>query len=181
MATLNFADNMWDQFDKVVKRLNEGKHFSAEVALFAQKRALLEKEYAMKLQKLMKTTTLEEHASLGTAWVSLRAETEKLALWHDQFGDRLVSEVKDHILEHRVESKKQSKVLVEQGLKLIKDLEVQTDKREKARTAFYRARRKQDETQEGTSCALLVGGRGRRDEDTTRKERERLVLTQTRV
>ena len=150
MATLNFADNMWDQFEKVVKRLNEGKNFSLEVASFVQKRALLEKEYAMKLQKLMKMTTIEETASLGSAWTSLRTETEKLALWHDQFGDRLVSEVKDHILEHRGESKKQTRVLVEQGTKIIKDLEIQTDKRDKARSAYYRARRKQDETQEGT-------------------------------
>jgi hypothetical protein len=151
MATLNFEDNMWDQFEKVVKRLQEGSVFSDEVAGFVQKRALLEKEYSQKLQKLVKSTTLDEFATLGAAWTSLRAETEKLAQWHDNFADRMSVEVKDVLLSHKLEMRKQSKTLVDQGNKYIKDLEVQTEKRDKAKTAFFRARRKQDETQDGTT------------------------------
>lgn len=149
-GNLSYADHLWDQFQIVVKRHQEGRQFSEEVAGFINKRAMLEKEYASKLQKLIKSTSIEETATLGTAWTALRSETERLAQWHDQFADRLQAEVKEPLLEMKEDQRKQAKTLIDQGTKVLKELEAQTDKRDKARSAFERARKKQDESQDGT-------------------------------
>jgi len=146
---LNFADHLWDQFHVVIKRHEEGNQFFKEVASFVSKRAALEKEYAQKLQKLAKSTTIEEYASLGAAWTSLRSETEKLSTWHDLFADRLTMGVKNLLLDKRKEGAKHAKIYVEQGNRLIKELESQTEKYDKAKLAFYRSRKKHEETQDG--------------------------------
>lgn len=160
MATFGngYADHLWDQFPAVVKRYKEGKQFSEEVTGFIKQRVVLEKEYAMKLQKLIKSTTSEEQATLGAAWSSIWSETEKLAHWHDQFAERLQAEVKERITDFSGDHAKQAKPLIDQGTKILKELESQTEKRDKTRSAFERARKKQDESQD----SALAGHRSRR-------------------
>ncbi len=145
---MNFSNKLWDQFPVVVKRAEEVGNYSLEIAGFFQKRAQIEKEYAQRLQKLVKTFQAEDIGSFTQGFAEIKEETEKLAKWHDEFGDKLITDVRDPICNEIREAKKQKKALAENGERITKDLKDQTEKRDKARSAYERARKKQDESQE---------------------------------
>jgi hypothetical protein len=144
---MGFSTDLWDQFELVYKRVQEGKKWCHSLSVFLKKRSELEKDYAKKLQALTKSTETE-FGTMHSAWVDIKTETDNVAKAHQLFGEdigTLIQEPIDTLLKGMV---KQRRTLRDAGRKILKDLKSAEEHHSKAKTKFEQCRKKQDEAQE---------------------------------
>lgn len=140
---MGFADELWDSFDVVYKKVNEGKAFSDEVSILFKKIAEIERDYSKRLSAAIKSSTVPETES-GTvmeAWQVIKRETEAAAKKHNDYADALVASVSEPIAAWNKENMKQRRKLKVEGSKLVKDMIAGEQKVNKAKQAYEVAKR----------------------------------------
>lgn len=140
-----FAEELWDQFEEVYKKVATGKEFATGVADFVHKRSAIEKEYARKLQALTRSTE-KEGWTLMQGWQSIKAETDNIAKKHSELSESLLFQVEEPVQTFLKESRKQRNAIRDAGRKSLKDLQAAESRKEACKQSFEQARKKQDET-----------------------------------
>eukprot|EP01087_Luapelamoeba_hula_P008905 TRINITY_DN2266_c1_g1_i1.p1 TRINITY_DN2266_c1_g1~~TRINITY_DN2266_c1_g1_i1.p1 ORF type:complete len:505 (+),score=129.05 TRINITY_DN2266_c1_g1_i1:107-1621(+) len=144
---MGFADELWDGFEKTSLRLGQGKQFCIDLQAFTKKRIEIERDYAKRLQTLVKTTKMAEMGSVEGAWNSIKTETDSIAVAHTALADALFNRVDDVIKQWLAETQKQRKQLKLTGKKLLADFGSAKKEVESAKNKYEGSRKKQDATQ----------------------------------
>eukprot|EP00011_Vannellida_sp_DIVA3-517-6-12_P002860 CAMPEP_0114628130 /NCGR_PEP_ID=MMETSP0168-20121206/12656_1 /TAXON_ID=95228 ORGANISM="Vannella sp., Strain DIVA3 517/6/12" /NCGR_SAMPLE_ID=MMETSP0168 /ASSEMBLY_ACC=CAM_ASM_000044 /LENGTH=486 /DNA_ID=CAMNT_0001839491 /DNA_START=9 /DNA_END=1469 /DNA_ORIENTATION=+ len=141
----DFANELWDQFEEVYKKVATGKEFATGIADFVHKRSAIEKDYARKLQALTRNTE-KEGWSLMQGWQSIKAETDNIAKKHSELSESLLFQVEEPVQTFLKESRKQRGAIRDAGRKSLKDLQAAESRKDACKQSFEQARKKQDET-----------------------------------
>jgi len=142
-----FAEDLWDQFEEVYKRVSTGKKFALGVIDYLHKRSAIEREYSKKLQSLAKLTERE----LGTtmqAWTNIKSETESIAKAHLEFADSIQSQLELPLNQWLKDTKKPRTTVRDQGRKITKDVQAAETRVATTKASFEQARKKLDDTKE---------------------------------
>jgi len=101
---VKFSEDLWDGFDHLSAKTELGLTVLKDVTEFIKKRAILEAEYAKKLQDLCKTVPgsglfskvapiERESKTLKTAFLAWQEEGSKIAAHHLEFSNKINTEV----------------------------------------------------------------------------------------
>jgi len=101
---VKFSEDLWDGFDHLSAKTELGLTVLKDVTEFIKKRAMLEAEYAKKLQELCKTVpgsgvfakvapVTKELKTLKAAYLSWQEEGTKIAAHHLEFSNKINNEV----------------------------------------------------------------------------------------
>src|SRR3989338_8897043 len=142
----SYSVDLWDQFDAVAKRTNDGRVFSKGVATWFEKRAECETADSKKLSGLAKTLEVD-FGSSQAAWTTLKVETELLAKKHGDNAAQILTVFKP-ILDDLKSSAKPRDKLEAQGKKLLKDLKTAEEREIGAKSNFEKLRHTQDQTKD---------------------------------
>ncbi|GAM23067.1 hypothetical protein SAMD00019534_062420 [Acytostelium subglobosum LB1] len=149
--TRGFSEDLWDKFDGVVKKVDNGKAFTNVVSKFLAKQQQIESVYAKSMVKLCKDKTYApdmEIGSLRDAWQVYRDQLEIAANQHEEFSQRIETLINNSINAYLTESKKQRKALILAGEKLSKDLKTSESNESKAKVNYEKLKKKQEEANE---------------------------------
>jgi len=146
-------EELWDGFEKVDKRSNDGELFVNSVLRYMTKRQKLELEYAKSLNHL--ADTMKDDLEIGTTkemWATLQLETKNLGEERTKFSEHLM-ELTTTVAKDLRECKRNRLVLVQRGTKLVSDLAKTEDTMKKARTRYVEARKQQSKAVQATDKA----------------------------
>jgi hypothetical protein len=150
MAELNYSKQLWDGFEVVSKRADEGLETCKDISNFFKKRASIEDEYSKSLASLCKSTAgggflrkkaagRKEIGTLKEAWLKMQDETNKLSLKHADFSAKILSEVCQPIYLFTRNKEISRKQLVTDGNRLTKDLQDSYSNLTKAKQNYDRS------------------------------------------
>lgn len=142
----SYSVDLWDQFDAVAKRTNDGRVFSKNAATWYEKRAECEAAYSKKLAALAKSLEVD-FGSSQNGWTTLKVETELLSRKHADNAQRTVECLKPILDDLKATAKPRDK-LEAQGKKLLKDLKAAEEKEISAKANFEKLRHTQDQTKD---------------------------------
>jgi len=150
-------DELWDGFEKIKTRTEDGLNFTQAILKYLQRRHELELKYSRNLQSLNECFKNEwEIGTMQNCWHGLRDETQSLSDVRVTFCKDL-EEMTNTITNNLKEDKKGRVVLVTKGEKLVSDLAKTEEVMKKARAKYVDARKKQDRAQEGVQKAKASG------------------------
>jgi len=166
-------DELWDGFEKIKLRTEDGEKFTAAVQKYLLKRHETESKYAKSMQHMNECfkTDLEIGSTLA-CWNGLRDETQALADTRQVFCDQ-IQELINTITNNLKEDKKNRAILVAKGNKLVSELAKTEDAMKKARAKYVDARKKQDRSQEGVQKAKSAGASAAKLQKTAEKDEKR--------
>lgn len=139
-------DELWDGFDKVCKRANEGEGFVGAILRYFTKRHKVELEYAKSMEHLASGMEELEIGSTKELWLSVQRETKTAGDERTKFCDHLV-ELTTSVANNLKEEKKNRIALVAKGQKLVAELAKTEDTMKKARAKYVDARKQQAKAQ----------------------------------
>ncbi|KAN0025287.1 hypothetical protein ACTFIU_003547 [Dictyostelium citrinum] len=149
-----FSEDLWDKFESVVKKVDNGKIFTQQLSKFLSKQQQIESAYAKSLVKLCKDKSFAPEVEMGTLRDSFQCYREQLELigaLHEEFSNRLEKLVTLGIDGYLEESRKQRKALIANGEKCTKDLKTAESNESKAKQNYEKLKRKQEEANEDLS------------------------------
>ncbi|KAK5574709.1 hypothetical protein RB653_009962 [Dictyostelium firmibasis] len=149
-----FSEDLWDKFESVVKKVDNGKIFTQQLSKFLSKQQQIESTYAKSLVKLCKDKSFAPDVEMGTLRDSFQCYREQLELigaLHEEFSNRLEKLVTIGIDGYLEESRKQRKALIANGEKCTKDLKTAESNESKAKQNYEKLKRKQEEANEDLS------------------------------
>ncbi|KAN0039827.1 hypothetical protein ACTA71_007064 [Dictyostelium dimigraforme] len=149
-----FSEDLWDKFESVVKKVDNGKIFTQQLSKFLSKQQQIESAYAKSLVKLCKDKSFAPEVEMGTLRDSFQCYREQLELigaLHEEFSNRLEKLVSLGIDGYLEESRKQRKALIANGEKCTKDLKTAESNESKAKQNYEKLKRKQEEANEDLS------------------------------
>jgi len=150
-------DELWDGFEKIKARTEDGEKFTAAVQKYLQKRHETEAKYARSLQHLSECFKIDlEIGSMLACWHGLRDETANLAESRQAFCDQ-IQELINTMTNSLKEDKKNRAMLVAKGNKYVSELAKTEDAMKKARAKYVDLRKKQDRSQEALQKAKSTG------------------------
>jgi len=166
-------DELWDGFEKIKIRTEDGEKFTAEILRYLKKRHEIETKYAKGLLHLGDCfkTDLEIGTTLG-CWFGLRDETQYLSETRQAFCDQLL-DLTNTITNNLKEERKNRAMLVAKGNKLVSELAKTEDAMKKARAKYVDARKKQDRSQEGVQKAKATGSSVTKSQKSAEKDEKR--------
>ncbi|KAM9971286.1 hypothetical protein ACTFIW_011263 [Dictyostelium discoideum] len=153
-AQRQFSEDLWDKFESVVKKVDNGKIFTQQLSKFLSKQQQIESAYAKSLVKLCKDKSFAPEVEMGTLRDSFQCYREQLELigaLHEEFSNRLEKLVTIGIDGYLEESRKQRKALIANGEKCTKDLKTAESNESKAKQNYEKLKRKQEEANEDLS------------------------------
>jgi len=164
---MSFANDLWNGFDIVCKRTDEGLKACKEVSTFFKKRSEIEADYGKTLLSLCKTTSGEkfsakklikgkgggtgplDEGTVRDSWVTVQTEVEKLARVQNDFSQKLINEVVDPINNFIKEKDAIRKQLVTEGQKATKILEDTISNYQKAKKTAEKFSKEAEQAQQG--------------------------------
>eukprot|EP01112_Ceratiomyxa_fruticulosa_P011934 TRINITY_DN3283_c0_g1_i1.p1 TRINITY_DN3283_c0_g1~~TRINITY_DN3283_c0_g1_i1.p1 ORF type:complete len:335 (+),score=82.05 TRINITY_DN3283_c0_g1_i1:337-1341(+) len=147
---MRFSEELWDKFDDVCKRVENGKNFTNSFSTFLKKRADIEKSYARNMTKLCKDKSFLGETEIGTlkqAWVVHKEEVENMAQKHAALAEQLALMVQA-ITTYLQNARKTRKSLVSSGQKVTSELKKAEGNEAKAKLNHENLRKKQSEAEE---------------------------------
>jgi len=150
-------EELWDGFEKVCKRSNDGEQFVGAILRYFTKRQKLELEYSKSLTHL--SEGMKDEQEIGTTielWTALQSETKTLGDDRIKFCDKL-KELTDAVAVDLKEGKQNRTALVQRGAKLVGDLAKTEDIMKKARTKYCDARKMQAKSVQAADKAKQAG------------------------
>jgi len=164
---------LWDGFEKIKARTEDGEKFTAVIQKYLQKRHETESKYARNLQHLNECfkTDLEIGTTL-VCWQGLRDETQNLADARQAFCDQIL-ELINTITNNLKEDKKNRAMLVAKGNKYVSELAKTEDAMKKARAKYVDLRKKQDRSQEAVQKAKSTGSSVNKLQKAAEKDEKR--------
>jgi len=150
-------DELWDGFEKIKARTEDGSNFTQGILKYLQKRHELELKYSRHIKSLDECFKNEfEIGSMLNCWHGLRDETKTLSDAREVFCKEL-DEMINTITNNLKEDKRNRAMLVAKGDKLVSELGKTEEAMKKARAKYVDARKKQDRAQEGVQKAKASG------------------------
>jgi len=164
---MSFANDLWNGFETVCKRTDEGLKACKEVATFFKKRSEIEGDYGKSLLSLCKTTSGEkfsakklikgkgggsgplDEGTVRDSWVTVQTEVEKLARVHSDFSQKLINEVVEPINNFIKEKEASRKMLLLDGGKATKILEDTVSNYQKAKQRAEKLAKEAEQSQQG--------------------------------
>jgi len=146
-----FSEDLWDKFESVVKKVDNGKHFTQSLSKFLIKQQQIESHYSKSLIKLCKDKSFAPDTEIGTLRDSFqvyREQIELIATLHEEFSTKLEKIVTAGIDQYIEESRKQRKGLIAAGEKCTKDLKTAEVNESKAKQNYEKLKKKQEEAHE---------------------------------
>ncbi|KYR00780.1 SH3 domain-containing protein [Tieghemostelium lacteum] len=146
-----FSEDLWDKFESVVKKVDNGKVFTQTMSKFLLKQQQIESAYAKSLVKLCKDKSFAPDMEIGTLKDSFQTYREQLELigqLHEDFSAKLEKIITNGLELYLEESRKQRKSLIASGEKLTKDLKTAEQNESKAKQNYERLKKKQEESHE---------------------------------
>ncbi|KAF2068598.1 hypothetical protein CYY_010076 [Polysphondylium violaceum] len=146
-----FSEDLWDKFESVVKKVDNGKHFTQSLSKFLIKQQQIESNYAKSLIKLCKDKSFAPDNEIGTLRDSFqvyREQVELIAMLHEDFTSKLEKIVTGGIDLYIEESRKQRKGLISAGEKCTKDLKTAEVNESKSKQNYEKLKKKQEEAHE---------------------------------
>jgi len=150
-------EELWDGFEKVSTRSNDGEQFVGAILRYFTKRQKLELEYAKALEHLAEG--MKEEQEIGTTkelWLTLQAETKTLGEERIKFTEKLM-ELTTTVANDLRDGKRNRTVLVQRGTKLVTDLAKTEDIMKKSRTKYCEARKMQSKSVQSVDKAKQTG------------------------
>ncbi|EGG22363.1 SH3 domain-containing protein [Cavenderia fasciculata] len=154
IRTRGFSEDLWDKFEGVVKKVENGKVFTNTMSKFLSKQQQIESAYAKSMIKLCKDKSLAPDMEIGTlrdSWQVYRDQLEAISNLHDEFSQKLEKLIASNVEFYLEESRKQRKALVASGEKLTKDLKTAEANESKAKQNYEKLKKKQEEAHEDLS------------------------------
>ncbi|EGC35502.1 hypothetical protein DICPUDRAFT_92017 [Dictyostelium purpureum] len=149
-----FSEDLWDKFESVTKKVDNGKLFTQTLSKFLAKQHQIESSYAKSMIKLCKDKSYAPDMEMGTlrdGFQSYREQLELIGALHEEFSNRLEKLVTGQIDVYLEESRKQRKALIANGEKCTKDLKTAESNETKAKQNYEKLKRKQEESHEDLS------------------------------
>jgi len=166
-------DELWDGFEKIKARTEDGEKFTAAVQKYLQKRHETEAKYARSLQHLSECFKIDlEIGSMLACWHGLRDETANLAESRQAFCDQ-IQELINTMTNSLKEDKKNRAMLVAKGNKYVSELAKTEDAMKKARAKYVDLRKKQDRSQEALQKAKSTGSSVNKLQKAAEKDEKR--------
>jgi len=150
-------EELWDGFEKVCKRSNDGEQFVGAILRYFTKRQKLELDYAKALDHL--ADGMKEEQEIGTTkemWTTLQAETKTLGEERTKCTEKLM-DLTTTVANDLREGKRNRTVLVTRGQKLVTDLAATEAVMKKARTKYCDARKLQQKSIQTVEKAKSAG------------------------
>jgi len=150
-------EELWDGFEKVCKRSNDGEQFVGAILRYFTKRQKLELEYSKALTHL--SEGMKDEQEIGTTkelWNALQTETKTIGEDRTKFSDKLM-ELTNAVANDLRDGKKNRTALVQRGAKLVGDLAKTEDVMKKARTKYCDARKMQAKSVQAADKAKQAG------------------------
>jgi hypothetical protein len=142
-------DELWNGFEVVAKKAEDGEKFSKEVAKFLKKLHEIEEAYSTSLLKLVRNLDLNgESGTTNECWATVKNEYEAVANTHSQFAQKVLAEVHDPFSKQTTEDRKGRALTIANGRKLTKDLLHAQDEMIKERKDYIKMRQMEDKTKE---------------------------------
>jgi hypothetical protein len=170
-------DELWDGFENIKVRTEDGINFTQGIIKYLQKRLEIELKYTRSLQVLQEAFRSElEIGTMQTCWHGLRDETQSTSEVRQTFCKDL-EELINTILTNIKEDKRNRSVLVEKGTKLVTDLAKTEEVMKKARAKYVDARKKQDRSLEAVQKAKTSGSSITKFQKASEKDEKRADKT----
>lgn len=138
-------EELWDGFDAIVEKTDDGEKFSKELLRYMQKRQEIETAYAKSLNSLVEKMKGEEIGTLGNAWEALKEQTLQIAASRTRFSDEL-EQVIVQMSENAKTEKKTRSDLVSRGTKLVKELTKAEDHMNSCKSKYHSSKEKQEKS-----------------------------------
>ncbi|EFA78618.1 SH3 domain-containing protein [Heterostelium album PN500] len=154
IKTRGFSEDLWDKFDGVVKKVDNGKVFTNLMSKFLLKQQQIESLYSKSMIKLCKDKSFAPDMEIGTirdSWQIYRDQVEAISVLHEEFSNKLEKIIVSGIDSYLEDSRKQRKGLVAAGEKLTKDLKAAENNESKAKINYDKLKKKQEEAHEELS------------------------------
>eukprot|EP01132_Coremiostelium_polycephalum_P001087 gene1087-1378_t len=151
IKTRGFSEDLWDKFESVVKKVDNGKIFTASMSKFLMKQQQIESNYAKSMIKLCRDKSFAPDMEMGTLRDSFqlyREQLEVIGLLHEDFSQKLERIIQNGLEAYIEESRKQRKALVASGERLTKDLKTSEANESRAKQNYEKLKRKQEEALE---------------------------------
>jgi len=166
-------DELWDGFEKIKLRTEDGINFTQSILKYLQKRLEIEMKYSRSLLALQETFKGElEIGTLQICWNGLKDETQTLADSRQAFCNNL-DEMINSIISNLKDDKRNRLLLVEKGNKLVTDLARTEELMKRARTKYVDARKKQDRSLEAVQKAKASGSSVTKFQKTSEKDEKK--------
>jgi len=166
-------DELWDGFEKIKTRTEDGEKFTAAIQKYLQKRHETESKYARSLLHLNECFKIDlEIGSTQVCWHGLRDETQILADARQTFCEQ-IQDLINTITNNLKEDKKNRAILVAKGNKYVSELAKTEDAMKKARAKYVELRKKQDRSQEAVQKAKSTGSSVNKLQKAAEKDEKR--------
>jgi len=150
-------DDLWDGFEKIKVRTEDGINFTQGILKYLQKRLEIEMKYSRTLLALQETFKTElEIGTLQSCWNGLRDETQTLGESRQAFC-KDIEEMINTIISNLKDDKRNRFLLVEKGNKLVTDLAKTEDIMKRSRAKYVDSRKRQDRSNEAVQKAKASG------------------------
>eukprot|EP00026_Physarum_polycephalum_P005073 Phypoly_transcript_05100.p1 GENE.Phypoly_transcript_05100~~Phypoly_transcript_05100.p1 ORF type:complete len:595 (+),score=127.31 Phypoly_transcript_05100:106-1890(+) len=137
-APLSFANDMWDGFDIICKRTDEGMDTCKHVLKFFSKRAEIEAEYSKALRNISSRyqSKIVETGELGNTFASIIEVTANYADTFHKMHEGIMSNVVFHVTALIKDLETKRKTLISEGQKLRAGLQEKSDAMKKAQLKY---------------------------------------------
>jgi len=170
-------DELWDGFENIKVRTEDGINFTQGIIKYLQKRLEIELKYTRSLQALQEAFRSEfEIGSMQTCWHGLRDETHNTSEVRQTFCNDL-QELINTIITNIKDDKRNRFLLVEKGTKLVIELAKTEEVMKKARAKYVEARKKQDRSLESVQKAKASGSSLTKFQKASEKDEKRADKT----
>jgi len=153
-------EELWDGFEKVCKKTEDGEKFCRDFLKYLEKRKEIEKEYSKQMKGLLEKFTYKVELEIGTtldAWNCLKTESNTLGDSTTQFVDN-IDKIIEQVTNHLKEEKKERSVLEARGTKLAKELSTAEENMKRAKNKYYTACKAQEKAKESIEKEKQKGG-----------------------
>eukprot|EP00041_Stephanoeca_diplocostata_P004959 m.53838 g.53838 ORF g.53838 m.53838 type:complete len:415 (+) comp15469_c0_seq2:352-1596(+) len=148
------VDNDFSGFDRLSKRLKDGKHMYDEIADFITKRIKIEQNYGKDLINLVKSQKpCSDSGSTKTAWEMIKVEVNKMGDTHIKMADELRENILKPVNDFRDKQRAQRKDTEDRVNKAQKSKVSATDKTNKCEQKYVKLCKDSDKAQEDVKMA----------------------------
>jgi len=166
-------DELWDGFEKIKARTEEGSNFTLSLLKYLQKRHEIEMKYVRNLSTLQDCFKSEwEIGTVQLCWNGLKDETQSVSDSRQVFC-KAIEEMINTIINNMKEEKRNRVTLVAKGDKLVQELAKTEEAMKKARAKYVDARKKQDRSQEAVQKAKASGSSVAKFQKAAEKDEKR--------
>lgn len=142
---MSWGTELWDQFENIALHTNKGLEFCEKYSHFIKERCAIEKEYASKLKKLVKSyqpKKKEEDEYVFTitkSFLKMTNEVNDMAGQHETIAENLLVNIVEQVANLVQEMKSERKKYLQEGAKNMNNLSTQISQLERSKKQYEKA------------------------------------------